>query len=476
MFAAVDIGASGGRVIAGWLADGKINTEVVHRFGNGPQQTDRGLRWDIRGLYDEVIAGLRLLAERFPAVVSIGIDTWAVDYGLLDADGELIEDPHCYRDPRTGDAVRSVHDRIDPAELYQITGLQYLSFNTIYQLVAEQDCPEWRRAAKIVMLPDLLGYWLTGDLGTDVTNASSTALLDASTRDWSPRLLQLIGIDADMLPPIQPAGTVRGRISPEVIKQTGLPDDVVLTSIGSHDTASAVAAVPATEPGFAYISSGTWSLVGLEIAEPILTEDSRRANFTNEGGVDGRIRYLRNEGGLWLLQESLRQWKLDGVDHDLGRLLAAAAELPAGGPTVDVGAEEFIAPGGMPERIAAACRRDGQPVPTTAAEFTRCVLDSLALAYGRTLVEAASLSGQEIERVHVVGGGSQNALLCRLTAEATGREVIAGPVEATALGNLLVQARTHGAISGALEDLRALVAASSELTTYSPQRQDADTR
>ncbi|HEY9290146.1 MAG TPA: rhamnulokinase family protein [Microlunatus sp.] len=468
VFAAVDIGASGGRVIAGWIADGKINTDVVHRFANGPSETDQGLRWDIGGLYDQVIIGLRLLAERYPSVVSIGIDTWAVDYGLLDADGELIEDPHCYRDPRTADAVRSVHDRIEPAELYRITGLQYLGFNTIYQLVAEQECPEWKRAAKIVMLPDLLGYWLTGELGTDVTNASSTALMDATSRDWSPKLLDLIGIDREMLPPIQPAGTVRGRISPDVITRTGLPSEVVLTSIGSHDTASAVAAVPATEPGFAYISSGTWSLVGLETAEPILTEDSRRANFTNEGGVDGRIRYLRNEGGLWLLQESLRQWKLEGVDHDLGRLLREASALPVGGPTVEVGDEEFIPPGDMPARIAAACRRTGQTAPGTAAEFTRCVLDSLALAYQRTLVEAASLSGQAIDRVHVVGGGSQNALLCRLTAEATGRPVIAGPVEATALGNLLVQARTHGAVAGSLEDLRRLVVASSDLTTYRP--------
>ena len=285
VFAAVDIGASGGRVIAGWIADGKINTDIVHRFANGPSETEHGLRWDIRGLYDEVIEGLRLLAERYPTVLSIGIDTWAVDYGLLDADGELIEDPHCYRDPRTGDAVRRVHDQIDPAELYRITGLQFLPFNTIYQLVAEQECPEWKRAAKIVMLPDLLGYWLTGELGTDVTNASSTALMDATTRDWSPRLLELIGIESTLLPPIQPAGTVRGPISPEVIEKTGLPAGVVLTSIGSHDTASAVAAVPATGPGFAYISSGTWSLVGLETDEPILTEDSRRANFTNEGGV-----------------------------------------------------------------------------------------------------------------------------------------------------------------------------------------------
>ena len=466
VFAAVDIGASGGRVIAGWVAGGRIATDIVHRFDNGPRETDHGLRWDIRGLFDEVITGLRVLARRYPRVISIGIDTWAVDYGLLDSYGELIEDPHSYRDDRTGDAVRQVHERIDPADLYAITGLQFLPFNTIYQLVAEQSCPGWERAETILMLPDLLGYWLTGEIGTDVTNASSTALLDASSRDWSADLLKIAGLEPGMLPPVQPAGTVRGRLRPEVLARTGLGEHVVVTSVGSHDTASAVVGVPATDPNFGYISSGTWSLVGVETPEPILSEDSRAANFTNEGGVDHRIRYLRNEGGLWLLQESLRQWKLDGVDHELSELLTAAEALPSGGPIVDVGAEEFIAPDRMPERIAAACNRDGSASPQTPAEFTRCVLDSLAIAYQTTIRAAEQLSGQRIERIHVVGGGSQNALLCRLTAEATGRPVIAGPVEATALGNLLVQARTHGAVSGTLEDLRAIVAASSTLTTY----------
>jgi rhamnulokinase len=468
VFAAVDIGASGGRVIAGWVAGDSIGTDVVHRFDNGANEVDGTLRWNIHGLYDEVITGLGKLAQRYSRVVSVGIDTWAVDYGLLDADGQLIEDPHCYRDPRTAEAVAAVHDQIDPAELYSITGLQFLPFNTIYQLHAEQSCPAWQRAATALLLPDLLAYWLTGTLATDVTNASTTALMDAGSRDWSDRLLQIAGIDRQSVPPIDPAGTVRGRLLPEVIKATGLPEDTVLTSVGSHDTASAVVAVPATTAGFGYVSSGTWSLVGVETAEPILTEPSRAANFTNEGGVDGRIRYLRNEGGLWLLQESLRQWKADGVDHDLHRLLADAAKLPAGGPTVDVGAEEFIAPGDMPDRIAAACRRDGGKEPQQPAEFVRCVLDSLAAAYARTVSEGAELSGLPVEPIHIVGGGSQNALLCQLTADATGRQVIAGPVEATALGNLLVQARAHGVITGSLEDLRALVAASSDLTSYLP--------
>ncbi len=466
--AAIDIGASGGRVIAGWIEDGRVHTDIVHRFPNGADDGADGLRWDIRRLFDEVITGLAALARRHPRVISVGIDTWAVDYGLLDADGQLVEDPHCYRDPRTAEAVRAVHDRIPPAELYAVTGLQFLPFNTIYQVVAEQSCPGWERAARIVMLPDLLAYWLTGTLAADVTNASTTALMDARTRDWSPRLLEIAGIRAGMLPPIDPAGTIRAPLLTGVVQRTGLPADVTLTSVGSHDTASAVVAVPATADGFGYISSGTWSLVGVETPEPILTEPSRYANFTNEGGVDGRIRYLRNEGGLWLLQESLRQWREAGDEQDLDVLLAAAAELPAGGPTIDVGAEEFIAPGDMPVRIAAACRRAGGPEPRTPAETARCVLDSLAAAYGRTIRDAARLSGCPVDRVHVVGGGSQNALLCQLTADATGVPVIAGPVEATALGNLLVQARAHGLVSGSLEDLRRLAADSSDLTGYQP--------
>lgn len=468
VFAAVDIGASGGRVIAGLIVDGTITSEVVHRFDNGPVDGKSGLRWDLTRLYDHVIIGLTALAARHPGVISIGIDTWAVDYGLLDSDGRLLEEPHSYRDPRTSDAVAGVHDRIAPADLYAITGLQFLPFNTIYQLVAEQSCPVWDKVATVVLLPDLLAYWLTGELATDVTNASTTALMDATSRDWSDRLLEVAGLSRDLLPPIEPAGSVRGKITAAVAERTGLGSDVVVTTVGSHDTASAVAAVPATEAGFGYVSSGTWSLVGVETDEPILTESSRLANFTNEGGVDGRIRYLRNEGGLWLLQESLRHWAGTGADHDLAELLEQAAGLEAGGPGIDVGAEEFIAPGDMPARIIEACKRSGQRVPRTPTEITRCVLDSLAGAYAKTVREASALSGQVVDRLHIVGGGSRNELLCQLTADATGLPVIAGPVEATALGNLLVQARTHGVISGSLEDLRRIVAASSSLTRYEP--------
>lgn len=468
VFACVDVGASGGRVIAGMLENDRATMDVVHEFDNGPVERRGVLCWDIERIFDQVMTGLSDVAHWYGTVTSIGIDTWAIDYGLLDARGELLGWPVSYRDERSADGVPVIHDRIDPSELYAITGLQFLPFTTIYQLATERVGTSWDSAASIVLLPDLLAYWLTGKLGTEITNASTTGLFDARARDWSDRLLTITGIDREMLPELTAAGSVRGRLLPAIADRIGVDTDCVVTAVGSHDTASAVVAVPATDPDVGYLSCGTWSLIGVETPDPIITEAGRAANFTNEAGVDGRIRYLRNEGGLWLLQESLRHWSEQGECWDLSQLLAAAAELPAGGPQIDVGSEEFIPPGNMPNRIAAACRRTGHPEPGGATALVRCILDSLATAYSRTIAEAAQLSGQPINRLHVVGGGSQNALLCQLTADACSCDVISGPTEATALGNLLVQARTHGVVSGQLEDLRAIAATSSDSATYRP--------
>ncbi|GAA2099384.1 rhamnulokinase family protein [Microlunatus panaciterrae] len=474
VFGAVDIGASGGRVMAGIVegsdhAAHRVRLEVVHRFGNRVSERDGSLFWDIRGLFDQVLTGLGKLAGSYPDVVSIGIDTWAVDYALLDADGELVADPYAYRDDRTAAVIDSVHAAMPPEELYAITGLQFLPFNTIYQLAAEKLGERWQRASAALLLPDLLAYWLTGVQRSEATNASTTGLFDAARHDWSTLVLDRVGIPSTLFPPVSAAGSVTGSLLPGIVSRTGLSRSTLVTAVGSHDTASAVVAVPAEQPGFAYISSGTWSLVGVELEQPILTEASREANFTNEGGVDNRIRYLRNAGGLWLLTESIREWESDGPPVDLADLLTAAEQVRPGGPLVDVDAEEFIAPGRMPQRIAAACERSGQPVPQTRAELVRCVLDSLAHAYADIVQQAGRLSGREIDVVHVVGGGSQNALLCQLTADRCGLPVVAGPVEATALGNVLVQARTHGAVAGTLEDLRELVVRSYDLTHYAPQ-------
>jgi rhamnulokinase len=386
-----------------------------------------------------------------PDAVSIGIDTWGVDYGLLDADGSLLAEPVAYRDDRTTKVVDEVHELMSPDELYAVNGLQFLPFNTIYQLAAERRSDLWARAEHAVLIPDLLAYWLTGELRTELTNASTTGLLDARTRTWSSALLTRLDVPDGLLPPLQAPGERRGATA------GGVP----VVSVGSHDTASAVVGVPATTDRFAYIASGTWSLVGLELDAPVLTEAARRANFTNEVGVEGRTRFLRNVGGLWLLQECLRDWRRD----DLDALLDDAGRQPAGGPVVDVDDPSFIPPGGMPDRIALAAGE----ATMTPARTVRCILDSLARGYARTVEQAIELAGAAVDVIHVVGGGSQNELLCQLTADATARPVVAGPVEATALGNVLVQARAAGAAAASLEALRASIAATIPLRRYDPR-------
>lgn len=445
-FAAVDIGASGGRVIAGTVDGDEVTLEAVHRFPNGVVEVDGHLRWNLTALHQEMLAGLALI----PEAESIGIDTWGVDYGLLDAGGTLLAEPVAYRDGRTAKGVDGVHAIVSAEELYATNGLQFLPFNTIYQLVAEQRGPLWERAAHAVLLPDLLAYWLTSALGTELTNASTTGLLDVHTRQWSTALLDRLGVPAGLLPPIQPPGEVRGNTT----------EGTVVTTVASHDTASAVIGVPATTDRFAYIASGTWSLVGLELERPVLTDEARRANFTNETGIDDRVRFLRNVGGLWLLQECVRVWQREQLDN----LLAGAARLSTGGPCVDVDDPAFIPPGAMPERIAAAAGRPSM----TPVETTRCILDSLAAAYARTVHHAAELAGTTVDVIHVIGGGSQNALLCQLTADAVGLPVVAGPVEATALGNVVVQARAHGAMPASLEAIRARLATTTPLRRYEP--------
>jgi rhamnulokinase len=467
-FGAIDIGASSGRVVAGWWADGELHLDVVHRFGNGAAMADGHLRWDLTGLYEQVLVGLRTLAGRYPDVVSVGIDTWAVDYGLLDAEGRLLAEPVAYRDDRTEAVIVDVHARVDPAALYAVSGLQFLPFNTLYQLTAEQRGPRWAEAHQALLLPDLLALWLTGERRTEITNASTTGLLDARTRSWSTELFAALDLPADLFPPLVEPGEVIGTLLPGVAERTGLPERTTVVAVGSHDTASAVVGVPAADRAFAYVSSGTWSLVGVELDQPVLTEASRTANFTNEGGVDGRVRYLRNVGGLWLLQESLRTWREAGEPADQEALLAAAAELPAGGPVVDVDAPDFLPPGDMPARIRAACAAAGQPEPESAAAVVRCILDSLAVAYAETVAAAEALSGHSVDVVHIVGGGCQNELLCQLTADLSGRPVLAGPVEATALGNVAVQARAAGVLPAGLDELRVALRGGQDLARYRP--------
>jgi rhamnulokinase len=452
--AAVDIGGSGGRVMAGRIGADGIHVGDVHRFPNVPVTTDGTLRWDIRRLYADVLAGLGALG-RTCDIQSVGIDTWGVDYGLLDERGALLADPVHYRDRRT-EGVRLAG--LVTEDLYAITGIQYLPFNTIYQLAAT---PRLDRARTLLLIPDLLGYWLTGVPGAEVTNASTTALLDVRTREWATGVIGRAGLPLRLFPPLRQPGSVIGPVLASVAGARGVSAGLPVTAVGSHDTASAVVAVPATAgPDFAFISSGTWSLVGMELDAPVLTDPG----FTNEAGVDGTIRYLRNVMGLWLLQESVRQWP----GASLEALLADAAAAPALRYVIDPDDPVFLPAQDMPARIVSWLRSRGSAAPEGPAGIVRCVLDSLALAYRRAIERVQALSGRHVSVVHVVGGGSRNELLCQLTADACGLPVIAGPAEATALGNMLIQARTLGAAPGDLAGLRALVRSAIGLRRFDP--------
>jgi rhamnulokinase len=459
-YAAVDLGASSGRVMVGRVGPDSLELTEAHRFPNRPVRVPEGLRWDVLGLYGGVLDGLRAAGR----VDSVGIDSWAVDYGLLDADGALLGNPVHYRDARTEGIAEKVWASVPAPELYAATGLQYAPFNTLYQLIAAHGSSQLAHAERLLLMPDLLAYWLTGEQGTELTNASTTQLIDPRTRAWSYDVAARLGVDLDLFAPLRQPGDPAGLLRPEVLEETGLDGPVPVTAVGSHDTASAVAAVPASGERFAYICTGTWSLAGLELPAPVLTEESRLANFTNELGLDGTVRYLRNIMGLWLLQECVRAWG----DPDLGGLLLDAAKVPALRSVVDAGDAAFLAPGRMPERIAEACRASGQPVPGSPGEITRCILDSLALAHRRAVADAQRLAGHPVDVVHIVGGGTRNALLCQLTADACGLPVIAGPTEAAALGNVLVQARAHGLV-GDLAGMRGLLTRTQPLTRYEPQ-------
>ena len=457
--AAVDLGATSGRVIVGQVGRGRLDLSEVHRFPNRPVTAPDGtLRWDFVLLLDEVFTGLSAAGP----VDAIGVDTWAVDYGLLDTSGRLLDAPFSYRDPRGERGVERVRRTVSPGEHYAVTGIQHLPFNTVFQLAADERLDE---AAMMLLLPDLIAFILTGQVGAEATNASTTALYDARRRGWNLKLAARAGISGSILPALREPGSIIGTLTREVAERTGLRPDTPVIAVGSHDTASAVVAVP-FDLGVAgaYVSSGTWSLVGLELAAPVLSESARAANFTNEGGVDGTTRFLRNVMGLWVLTQAMQTWGAT----DLTALLAEAASMPADGPIVDVDAPEFLPPGDMEARVRAACERSGQEAPVGRAAVVRCVLDSLALAHRRAIRDAMALTGRDVEVVHLVGGGARNELLCRLTADACGLPVLAGPVEATALGNVLVQARALGIDLPDLAAMRALVRATDPPVRYEP--------
>jgi rhamnulokinase len=464
--AAVDLGASSGRVMLGEVGPGRLHLEPAARFANAPVRTPDGLHWDVLGLYAEALEGLRRAAgiavrSGGGPLTSVAVDSWAVDYGLL-RDGRLLGTPYHYRDERRcAVGPELVHATVRADDLQRRNGLQVLPFNTLYQLAAD---PWVHDADRLLLVPDLLGHWLTGREVAEVTNASTTGLLDPRSGTWDDELIAMLGLPRTVFPDLVHPGDVVGELSADVAASVGV-DRLALVAVGSHDTASAVVGTPLADDGAAYLSLGTWGLVGVELDSAVLTGAARAANFTNEGGVDGTVRFLTNVMGTWLLSETMRAWGRT----DLTDLLAAAADVAGEVPVFDVQDPRFVPPGDMPARIAAWCAEHDVRAPTDAASTVRSIVESLAAAYATALETAGTLAGRTVTTVNVVGGGAQNTLLCQAIADRSGREVVAGPVEATALGNVLVQARAAGALAGGLDDLRALVRATHDLRRFTPR-------
>ena len=466
----IDLGASSGRAMLGTLEGKKLTIREIHRFLNEPVTLCGRFVWDMPRLFHEIKQALLKLSKSGETVDAIGIDTWGVDFGLLDKNGHLLSLPVHYRDARTNGIPEKVRAIIPDEELFARTGIAFNSFNTLYQLCAmkEEGDPALESAQDLLFLPDLLAYFLTGRKGTEYTIASTSQLLNPFTRDWDRELMEKLGIPAHIFGEVKLPGTVRGTLLPEIAKECGVAEIPVI-AIGGHDTASAVAAVPAQEKDFAYISSGTWSLLGAEVQKPLCTEGVMKANYTNEGGVDGSIRLLKNIMGLWIIQECKREWDRRGSETSFGELVELSMQAPAFKAILDVDDPAFLAPGDMPARIQAYCAKSGQPVPEGKGEISRVIYESLALKY-RWAIERLEedMLKKPIEALHIVGGGSKNALLNRFTAEAIKRPVIAGPDEGTIIGNLLVQAQALGAISG-IRELREVVENSFPTKTFLPE-------
>ena len=461
--AAIDLGASSGRVMVGDVGSDHLDLHAVARFANEPVTTADGLHWDLLALYEHALGGLLTAAKASGGLAGVAVDSWAVDYALMRG-GRMLDAPFHYRDERTANGVEQVHALVPPEDLYARNGLQFLPFNTIYQLAADTHLAE---ADRLLLIPDLIGFWLTGEMVTERTNASTTGLLDPRSGEWDLDLMGKVGIRRSLFSDLVDPGAMIGTVTDDVGVRIGAPG-LAVTAVGSHDTASAVVGVPMQTDDAAYISCGTWGLVGVELDAPVITDEAREANFTNEGGVDGRTRFLTNVMGTWMISETLRQWQRDGSPINLSDALEAAGQVTGDVTVFDVQDPRFVPPGDVPSRIAELCREQGLRPPDGPAEMVRSIVESLAAAFASALDTAERLAGRPIRVVHIVGGGSLNRLLCQSTANRSGRIVLAGPVEATALGNVLVQARTLGAGPNDLEQMRALIA-----KTHPPERFEA---
>ena len=468
-FLAIDLGAESGRAILGRIEE-RLTLEEIHRFSNGPVRVGEHIQWDVLRLWTEIQNGLRIAAENERAsLAGIGLDTWGVDYGLLDSTDRLIGNPYHYRDARTNGMIEVACQMVPLEEIYNQTGIQFMQLNTLFQLFAmrQENDPALQSAKTLLMMPDLFNFWLTGIKANEFTDATTTQCYNPREKRWASELLTALDIPWQIFQQIIQPGTVLDMLRASVAEEVSC-NPVPVIAVGSHDTASAVAAVPAEESDFIYISSGTWSLMGIESDQPIINGNSLKYNLTNEGGVCNTIRFLKNIMGMWLLQESRRQWAKTGKSYTYDELTDLAEEAPAHKSFIIVDDHRFLAPGNMVERIQVFCRETDQPVPQTHAEVVRCILESLALEYHWETGKLRELSGKALPVIHIIGGGSRNRLLKQFTADATGCEVVAGPVEATAIGNILLQAIALGHISS-LSEGRAVVRRSFDVTSYQPQ-------
>ena len=468
---AFDFGASSGRAIIGCFDGDKITLEEVHRFSNDPVSVGGTVYWDVLRLFYEIKQGI-IKAKIAGGFDSIGIDTWGVDFGLIDSEGKLIENPVHYRDARTAGLVDEAFKTMPKEKLYGITGIQFMELNTLFQLISLKKYRPWmlERADKMLFMPDLFGYMLTGKMCAEYSIASTSQLIDLDKRTWSKEILDAFGIKESVFAPLVQPGTVLGELSKEICEECGV-DPVPVISVCGHDTQSAITSVPCEDGDFAFLSSGTWSLFGTELDKPIVNETSMNINITNEGGFDGSTGFLKNIIGLWLIQESRRQWKREGKEYsyaDLEKLALAAEPFKC---FIDPDAPEFVPHGNIPERVCEFCRKTGQYVPETVGEIMRCIYESLAMKYRLTFEKLRECTERDYPVIHVIGGGTKDGLLCQMTANSCDRTVKAGPIEATVMGNVAVQLMSNGSVKN-IGQARKIVAESSELKTFEPKDTD----
>ena len=474
VYLAIDLGASSGRVLAGLFDGRQLEIQEIHRFSNGPISVGESLHWNLLGLWSDVQDGLRSAATTWnsPSIVSVGVDTWGVDFGLLGPGDELLCNPYSYRDRRTTGMLKRAFENMSAAEIFAETGVQFMEMNSLFQLIAwkQSGSPLIDVAERLLLMPDLFNWLMTGEKSVEMTNATTTQFFNPNTGTWSTRLFEQFDLPTKLLSPIVPPGTCLGKLRKKVSEATGLVDvDVILP--GTHDTASAVMAVPASEnrrhPNWCYLSSGTWSLMGVEWPEPVVTDLCRELNFTNEGGVGGTIRLLKNVSGLWLIQECRRIWSRAGREYSWDELVHLAMDAAPLVSFVAPNDSRFVSPGDMPATICEYCQQTQQEIPDTEGAMVRCLLDSLALEYRRVLGSLEQLTGNRLDVIHIVGGGTQNRLLCQMTADACHRQVIAGPVEATAIGNVMMQIVASGQIAS-IAEARDVIRSSFHVEQYTP--------